>query len=426
MSPISSRLCAVTALVLCTMLAACSGGDQVVGTPSPGTSTPPSQSVTTIIPTTTTTTTTAPGSVEPTLPAPLTQNPVVTDCAARVLAAMPARLRVGQLFAVGVPASSLGGAMSVIAANAPAGVFLTGRSTAGAAVITRLTTEAQRAGTAASGGAGLFVATDQEGGQVQVLSGPGFSTMPSAAVQGGWSATKLQNVATGWGQQLRAAGINVNLAPVTDVLSPALGKANAPIGRFDRAYGTDPQTVAEHVAAFVRGMNAAGVITTVKHFPGLGRVRGNTDNTSGVTDGQTTPSDPDLQPFATGVAAGASWLMISSAIYTQIDAHSPAVFSPTIIRGLVRDRLGFDGLIVSDDLGAAAQVAYLDPGARAVRFLGAGGNLVLTAAPNTLGTMIDAVMNAASDPAFAAQVAAAEMRVLEAKSAAGLLPCTHH
>ena len=258
--------------------------------------------------------------------------------------------------------------------------------------------------------------TGQEGGQVQVLSGPGFSVIPSAAVQGGWSPSKLQTAATGWGQQLRAAGINVDLAPVSDVLSPALGTANAPIGRYGRAYGTDPQTVAEHVAAFVRGMNAAGVITTVKHFPGLGRVRGNTDDTSGVTDGQTTPSDPDLQPFAIGAAAGASWLMVSSAIYPQIDTHSPAVFSPTIIQGLARDRFGFGGLIVSDDVGAAVQVAYLDPGARAVRFLGAGGDVVLTAAPtNTLGPMIDAVMNATTNPTFAAQVSTAEMRVLEAK-----------
>lgn len=257
-----------------------------------------------------------------------------------------------------------------------------------------------------------------------MLSGPGFSVIPSAAVQGGWSPSKLQNAATGWGQQLRSAGINVDLAPVSDVLSPALGTANAPIGRYDRAYGTNPQTVAEHVAAFVRGMNAAGVISTVKHFPGLGRVRGNTDDTSGVTDGQTTPSDPDLQPFAIGAAAGASWLMVSSAIYTQIDTHSPAVFSPTIIQGLARDRLGFGGLIVSDDVGAAVQVAYLDPGARAVRFLGAGGDLVLTAAPtNTLGPMIDAVMNATTNPTFAAQVSTTEMRVLEAKATAGLLPC---
>jgi len=154
-------------------------------------------------------------------------------------------------------------------------------------------------------------------------------------------------------------------------------------------------------------------------------VRGNTDDTSGVTDGQTTPSDPDLQPFAIGAAAGASWLMVSSAIYPQIDTHSPAVFSPTTIQGLARDRLGFGGLIVSDDLGAAVQVAYLDPGARAVRFLSAGGNVVLTAAPNTLDPMIDAVMNAATDPTFAAQVSTAEMRVLEAKATAGLLPCAH-
>jgi len=115
---------------------------------------------------------------------------------------MPGRVRVGQLFLLGVPAAGLGDAGAVIAANAPAGAFLTGRSTAGAAAITAFNAEVQRAGRAASGGTGLFVATDQEGGEVQVLSGPGFSTIPSAVVQGGWSPSKLQNAATGWGQQL--------------------------------------------------------------------------------------------------------------------------------------------------------------------------------------------------------------------------------
>jgi len=176
----------------------------------------------------------------------------VSLAATRALAAMPARVRVGQLFAVGVPAGGLGAAGAVITANGPGGVFLSGRSTAGAGVITAITAEVQRAGRAASRGVALFVATDQEGSQVQVLSGPGFSTIPSAAVQGGWSPSQLQNAATGWGQQLRAAGINVDLAPVSDVLSPALGTANAPIGRYDRAYGTDPQTVAQQCGSCVR------------------------------------------------------------------------------------------------------------------------------------------------------------------------------
>jgi len=175
-------------------------------------------------------------------------------------------------------------------------------------------------------------------------------------VQGSWTPSRLQTAATGWGHELRAGGINVDLAPVADVLSPALGTANAPIGQYGRAFGTDPQTVSQHVAAFVRGMQAAGVISTVKHFPGLGRVRGSTDFSSGVTDSQTTPTDPNLAPFTDGVAAGASWLIVSTADYPAIDPHGPAVFSPTVMN-LARERVGPAGLIVSDDPGHATQVA---------------------------------------------------------------------
>jgi len=348
--------------------------------------------------------------------------PAPPDCAAAQLAVMPARARAGQLFLLGVPANALGGVEQQVTADGPAGVFLTGHATVGTAALARQTAELQRVATAASGGSGVFLATDQEGGQVQVLTGPGFSDIPPATVQGTWTPGRLQAAATGWGHELRAAGINVDLAPVADVLSPALGTANAPIGQYGRAFGTDPQTVSQHVAAFVRGMQAAGVISTVKHFPGLGRVRGNTDYSSGVIDSQTTPTDPNLQTFTDGVAAGASWLMVSTADYPAIDPSGPGVFSPVVLH-LARQRVGPGGLIVSDDLGHAAQVASVPPGARAVGFIKAGGDLVLTANPTTLPTMIDAVLDAAHDPTFAAQLNAAELRVTQAKAAAGLLPC---
>jgi beta-N-acetylhexosaminidase len=171
----------------------------------------------------------------------------------------------------------------------------------------------QDQGRAASGGAGLFTAVDQEGGQVQVLRGAGFSTMPSAAIQGTWTTTRLQSAATTWGQQLHTAGLNVDLSPVTDTLSPALGTANAPIGAYDRAFGTTPNTVATHATAFARGLQNAGIRSVLKHFPGLGRVRGNTDVASGVTD-TATPTDADLQPFATATHATPARVMASTAI----------------------------------------------------------------------------------------------------------------
>jgi beta-N-acetylhexosaminidase len=312
----------------------------------------------------------------------------------------------------------------MITRYSPGGVLLTGRSTAGVAATSDRTAAMQRAATAASGRAGLFVAVDQEGGRVQVLSGPGFSAIPSAATQGNWSPKQLQNAANQWGRELQTAGVNVDLAPVGDVLSATLGHDNGPIGRYDRAFATEPEVVASHVTAFIQGMHAAGVSTTVKHFPGLGRVRDNTDYSSHVTDNETTANDPALLPFSAAVRAGTTFVMISSATYSKIDPGNLAVFSHIVLRRLVRDTLGFSGIIVSDDLGQAAEVAAVPPAYRAVAFLDAGGDMVLTADALTTKPMIDALLEKSHhDQRFGAVVAAAERRVLNAKLSHGLLTC---
>ena len=350
--------------------------------------------------------------------------PALVSCTQATWETMTPRNRVGQLFLLGVPANTADELSPVIERLAPGGVFLFGRSTAGVAATAVTTRAIQRHGTRASGGVRMFVATDQEGGQVQVLSGPGFSQIPSAKVQGGWKPEVLQTAATGWGQELQAAGVNVDLAPVADVLSPELGSANAAIGRYDRAYGTDPQAVAKHVLAFAQGMDEAGVVSTVKHFPGLGKVRDNTDFSSGVVDDQTTATDRDLLPFSSASQAAIPWMMVSSAIYSKIDAQQPASFSPAIITTLLREKIGYRGLVVSDDLGRAKQVAAVPPGQRAVRLLRAGGDIVLTADPDTLGPMIDEVLStAASDPEFAERITESQQRILDAKARLGLLPC---
>lgn len=328
------------------------------------------------------------------------------------------------MFLLGTPASGTNALAPVIERSAPGGVFLTGRNARGIEATAGALATVQRLGAGASGGIGMFVATDQEGGQVQVLSGPGFSRIPPATVQGSWEPDVLQAAATRWGRELEAAGVNVNLAPVADVLSPTLGTANAAIGRYDRAFGTDRQVVSDHVTAFSQGMRDAGVVSTVKHFPGMGAVRGNTDFSAGVVDRQTTETDPDLLPFISASRAGTTWLMVSSTIYTKIDASRAATFSPEVVTTLLREKIGFQGLIVSDELGRAEQVAAVPVGQRAVRFLAAGGDIVLTADPAILGPMIEAVLAAAAnDPGFAAQIADAQRRILEAKRPLGLLPC---
>ena len=149
---------------------------------------------------------------------------------------------------------------------------------------------------AATGRIGFFVAANQEGGLIQGLSGPGFDTIPSALDQGAMTPGALQRKAARWGRELVDAGVNLDLAPVADVVPPGTDAQNAPIGQLDRGYGHDPATVASHVTAFIAGMADAGVATSAKHYPGLGRVAGNTDFTGDVVDDMTTRHDPYLDP----------------------------------------------------------------------------------------------------------------------------------
>jgi beta-N-acetylhexosaminidase len=170
-------------------------------------------------------------------------------------------------------------------------------------------------------------------------------------------------------------------------------------------------------------MASAGVASVAKHFPGLGRVVGNTDFTSNVVDSVTTSNDPYLDSYRDAVNAGVLYMMVAEATYTKIDPAHLAVFSPAIM-GLLRNGLGFKGVIVSDDLGDAAAVASIPAGQRALDFLEAGGDLITSQSFRPAEEMASTVVStASSDSAFRATVDAAARRVLAAKQAQGLLPC---
>ena len=375
-------------------------------------------------------TSTARTSAPPTSRPPSTTPPSTTattpsvppSTAAMVFAGMSEAQRVGQLFMVGATSQQVDqGAVADIRQYGVGSVILDGTSYLSASATKQIVDQLRSAATGQ--GASLFVATDQEGGEVQRMQGSGFSSIPSALNQGQLAAGALRQDAQTWGTQLTSAGINVDLAPVGDTVpSAAAAQNNPPIGQLDREYGFNPSTVAAHVAAFVQGMRDAGVDATVKHFPGLGRVTGNTDTTSGVTDSVTTANDPYLQPFQAAIAVGVPFVMMSTAIYSQLDPGTPAAFSHRIVTGLLRDTLGFTGVVISDDLGAAAQVSGYSVANRAVDFIQAGGDMVLTIEPGQISAMASAVLaKANADPAFAQLVNAAAMRVLQAKQAAGLL-----
>jgi beta-N-acetylhexosaminidase len=327
--------------------------------------------------------------------------------------------RVGQLLMVGCPSTSASSAcLRAIRAQHVGSVILDGTSTLSIAGEHRVTAALQRA---APAGTKLLIATDQEGGLVRRMRGPGFTDYSTALVQGTWSTATLQHWATTWGSQLRRAGIGLDLAPVLDTV-PAGDTRNPPIGDLDREYGHTPAIVTAKGLAVQRGLVAGGVSTAVKHFPGLGRVTGNTDTTAHVTDTVTTSRDAYLRPFAAAITARTAFVMMSSAVYTRIDAKNPAAFSKTAVTGLLRNRLHFTGVVISDDLGSAKQVASVPVGQRATRFIAAGGDLVLTVQVGQARTMAAAILaRMATSPAFTRQVNAAALRVLQQKQAQSLL-----
>ena len=332
--------------------------------------------------------------------------------------------RIGQLFMVGGAVTGPGSATTAAISTYHAGnLILTGRATAGAPTARAITSRMDALTTdAATAAAPLFVAVDQEGGYVQVLQGSGFSRMPTALTQGTWADSTLTARARTWGRQVRWAGVDVNLAPVMDTVPASFAASNPPIGQLYREYGYTPSVVAEKGSAFLHGMRAAGLATTAKHFPGLGHVTLNPDTSSGVKDTVTMRTSADITPFRAAISAGARMVMVSSAIYTKIDSARPGVFSPTVISGMIRGDLGYTGVLISDDLGNARQVQAWAPGTRAVNFIAAGGDIVLTVNPTVLPAMVSAVtVRAASDATFRAKTAAAVLRVLTAKAAEGLL-----
>ncbi|MBC7518911.1 MAG: glycoside hydrolase family 3 protein [Microbacteriaceae bacterium] len=360
---------------------------------------------------------------------PSTSSPTVTNSPTPAqtidpLAGLSIEQKVGQLFVVGSPATAAGAeALSAITNRQVDGVFLSGRSTTGTAATRAVV---QKFTAAASGQPGpLLITTDQEGGEVQVLSGPGFETISAATAQGAEHADQLEVEAARWGRELASAGVNLNLAPVADVVpSAAAAPANAPIGALDRQFGFDEATVETHAGAVMKGMQSVGVFTAPKHFPGLGNVAQNTDTSSDVTDTTTTADSPSVRVVARLFDNRAQAVMVSTPIYAGLDPGVPAAFSPKIVEGLLRSTLGFTGVVITDDLSGATQVAPWPADDRGILSIQVGDDLVLVCRdPQCAASMIDAVVQKArNDPTFAAQVDAAARRVLAFKSKLGAAP----
>jgi beta-N-acetylhexosaminidase len=217
-----------------------------------------------------------------------------------------------------------------------------------------------------------LVAIDHEGGRVHRLAPP-FTHFPPAAVVAAHGTRATRLVAAAMARELAALGIDLTFAPVLDVASNA---ANPIIA--DRAFGTTPQTAARGALAAFRATRAEGLLTCGKHFPGHGDTAADSHlELPVVARDRRSLARTELPPFRAAIAARIPMLMTAHVHYPTLDPAFPATLSARIVTGLLRRRLGFRGVIATDDLEMRAIADSWGPGEAAVCALAAGCDLLL-------------------------------------------------
>ncbi len=263
----------------------------------------------------------------------------------------------------------------------------------------------------------LIVAVDEEGGRVARLDEDhGFPPTLSAAALGARDdATFTHDAARGLATTLRDVGIDLNLAPVVDL---NLNPANPIIGALDRSFGADPDLVVRQAEAFVAGHRDIGVRTALKHFPGHGSATGDTH--LGVVDVTDVWQGVELEPFRRLIADGMTDAVLTAHVFNaRLDADRPATLSPATVTGILREQLGWDGVVISDDLQMGAirqQYGYAEAVALAIE---AGIDLLTIAnqqlyEPGIVGATIDIVEGFVRDGRISAERIAQSVVRLEA------------
>ena len=235
-----------------------------------------------------------------------------------------------------------------------------------------------------------LVCVDQEGGRVQRFR-EGYSALPPLEGFGRLYARDRQAALAlaeehAWlmASEVRASGVDLSFAPVVDV-----GHGNLAIG--DRAFSESPQVVAEFTRAYIRGMHAAGMAATLKHFPGHGSVREDTHFDHAVDPRSLDElRGHDLVPFVAGIEAKADAVMMAHVEYPAV-APEPAGYSPRWIRQILREDMGFRGVVFSDDIGMAAAFSVGGIKARVDAHLDAGCDVVLVCHPELVDESLQAV-----------------------------------
>ena len=304
--------------------------------------------------------------------------------------------KLGQLMMVTFEGTDLGPASSAQLQQRHIGnVVLLGGNIQSPEQLARLTDQIKAKTRATTNGIDPILAVDQEGGQVRRLRAAGFesATLPEAALMGLGTAenTELWGAATG--RDLQRAGMSMDLAPVFDVND---NPANPVIAGYGRAFATTPEAVSRHALAFMQGLQGERVMSVAKHFPGHGSTWVDSHVAlPHVTKSLAQLNAVELPPFRDAIAAGVDAVMVAHIVYDAWDAERPSSLSPRVVTGLLRGELGFDGVVMTDDLTMDAISATYGPGEAAVLAIEAGVDMLVTVAgPSSLAVMLDSLASA--------------------------------
>lgn len=265
----------------------------------------------------------------------------------------------------------------------------------------------------------LFIGVDEEGGRVSRLSGAGITTAlgPMADYGAAGDAEAVRTMGQRLGEELRAAGFNVDFAPVADVVT---NPDNTEIG--DRAFSSNAAIAAEMVAAMTEGLQEGGAIACVKHFPGHGST--SADSHLGLSVSQRTLEElreTELQTFIAGIDAGVGMVMVSHmSLPNVVGDNTPCSLSYKVITELLRQELGYEGVIITDSQQMGAITNTYGCGEAAVMAIEAGCDVILL--PLDLETAVNAVLAAVADSTFSeARIDESVLRILTLKYASGII-----
>lgn len=267
-------------------------------------------------------------------------------------------------------------------------------------------------------GTPALIAVDHEGGLVQRVRAPATHWPPMLShdsLDPAHAEILAEQIGKTLGLELRAMGFDIDFAPVLDIHTNA---QNPVIG--NRAFGTTPDTVAKRALAFARGLDEAGILACGKHFPGHGDTTADSHlELPRVDHSWERLESVELEPFARASKAKLPMIMTAHVVFPVLDALRPATLSPKVVTGVLRDRLGYEGVIVSDDLDMNAIAQHMDVGTAATGAIRAGCDVLLLCQREDHQVLAEEALikEAEADSAFRAQVGAAAQRVRAMKKA---------